>query len=486
MWLRIPTSHCSPATEDSTSPSDALCQELAASVSWRGKLLRPQSWRLAWKMEGWRRRLSGLTFEPSQANFSVAAWLDSLVGSPARTSALQGDKQESRESEADCSLRSSDSFASWSPSSGCFLRTSRQFSIFQQEQPFSENLPRSGSMRNGELFERPMLVDRTGESGRLCWPTARSQDSKHGEATDYEMSREEGLDLLHVKAERMMRMWPTARSEDSESCGNHPGAVDSLTGAARMWHTPKAHENAETSGTFVSRNADRGAHCFSGLGAQTAMWRTPAATEEQSDRMSAEAMLRGLQNPNQQINLSDQARMWMTPNLPLGGRKNTAEQVEAKGKTDNGKRQISLEGQTMHWPTPRTITGGAESAERKQETGGTDSGGSDLQSAAANWPTPASCDYRSPNGASHMDRSTGAKHLDQLPNFIEHSFLPAPPTSTHGGKSPSTSTRRLNPDFVDWLMGLPPGWTDYAPLETASYLSRVRSLLRFYLGGHSK
>jgi hypothetical protein len=375
MWLRIPTriptSHSSPATEDSTWPSDALCQRLAASVSWRGKLLRPQSWRLAWKTEGWRRRLSGLTLPPSQANSSVAAWLDSLVGFPAKTSALPADKRESRESGADCSLKSSDSFASWDRSSGCFLRTSRQSSIFQQEQPFSESLPKSGSLRNGELYERPMLVDRTGESGRLCWHTARA--------------------------------------EDSESCGNHPGAVDSLTGAARMWHTPKAHENAETSGTFVSRNADRGAHCFSGLGAQT-----------------------------------------------------------------------------MHWPTPRTITGGAESAQRKQELGRTESGGSDLKSAAANWPTPATNDYRSPNGASHMDRSTGAKHMDQLRNFIEHSFLPAPPTSTHGGKPPSTSTRLLNPDFVDWLMGLPPGWTDYAPLETASYLSRARSLLRFYLGGHAK
>ena len=491
MWLRIPTSHCSPATEDSTSPSDALCQMLAASVSWRGRLLRPQSWRLAWRTEGWRRRLSGLTLQPSRANSSVAAWLDSLAGSPARTSALQADKQESRESEADCSLRSSDSFASWSPSSGCFPRTSRQFSIFQQEQPFSENLPRSGSMRNGELFERPMLVDRTGESGRLCWPTARAQDSKHGEATDYEMSREDGLDLLHVKAERMMRMRPTARAEDSASCGNHPGAVDSLTGAARMWRTPAAQEPGISPEMLDGEpghrmfNKDTGRLAQYGLAQQTAMWRTPAATEEQSDRMSTEAMLRGLQNPNQQINLSDQARMWMTPNLPLGGRKNTAEQAQAKGKTDNGKRQISFEGQTMHWPIPRTITGGAESAERKQEPGGP-SGGSDLQSAAANWPTPATRDYRSPNGASQMDRSIGAKHLDQLPNFIEHSFLPAPPTSTHGGRSLSGSTRRLNPDFVDWLMGLIPGWTDYAPLETASYLSRVRSLLRSFLGGHAK
>ena len=307
MWLRIPTSHSSPATEDSTSPSDALCQRLAASVSWRGKLLRPQSWRLAWKTKGWRTRLSGLTLSPSQADCFVAAWLDSLAGSPARTSALQGDKPESRESEADCFLRLSDSFASWSRSSGCFLRTSRQSSLFQQEQPFSENLPKSGSMRNGELFERPMLVDRTGESGRLCWLTAVVTDSN--------------------------------------------GARN------------------ETSGRSM-------------------------ASQHHS--------------------------------------------------------------------------------------------GTTLNDAVIKWPTPATRDYRSPNSASHMDRSTGAMHLDQLPNFIKHSFLPAPPTSTHGGKSPSGSTRRLNPDFVDWLMGLIPGWTDYAPLETASYLSRVRSLLHYYLGGHAE
>ena len=294
-------------------------------------------------------------------------------------------------------------------------------------------------MRNGELYERPMLVDPIGESGRLCWPTARSQDSKHGEATDYEMSREEGLDLLHVKAERMMRMWPTARSEDSESCGNHPGAVDSLTGAARMWRTPRV-----------------------------------ANIKGSAKRLA--------QGSNESI--ESQAQMWMTPNLPLGGRKNTAEQVQAKGKTDSGKRQISLEGQTMHWPTPqaRDVKSpdmeGSGNYERKVENGWT----IDLNSAAANWPTPATRDWKS-GEASEETLNRNARPLSEI---ASHFSLPDLPTSTPGGKSPSGSTRRLNPDFVDWLMGLIPEWTDYAPLETASYLSRVRSLLRSFLGGYAK
>lgn len=33
----------------------------------------------------------------------------------------------------------------------------------------------------------------------------------------------------------------------------------------------------------------------------------------------------------------------------------------------------------------------------------------------------------------------------------------------------------LSPSFVEGLMGWPIGWTDFAPLETASYRSRLRS-----------
>src|SRR5262249_5381285 len=36
------------------------------------------------------------------------------------------------------------------------------------------------------------------------------------------------------------------------------------------------------------------------------------------------------------------------------------------------------------------------------------------------WPTPAARDYKGENAAVHLHRSTGAKHLDQLPNFVAH------------------------------------------------------------------
>ena len=192
----------------------------------------------------------------------------------------------------------------------------------------TRNLPRSGSMRNGELFERPMLAPRIDGTGRSSWPTPRS--------------------------------------EDSESCGNHPGAVDSLTGATRQWATPNCRDD---------------------------------------------------HNPS-------------TPD------------------------------------SPRT--------QRKLEQGWT----IDLNEQAAWWQTPATDSFRCRGG----DRKN-EMGLDQQARTSDY-FHPAPETPPHGSESlptSPTSRRRLNPNFVDWLMSLPPGWTDYAPVETAWWYSRVRMRLESLL-----
>lgn len=48
-----------------------------------------------------------------------------------------------------------------------------------------------------------------------------------------------------------------------------------------------------------------------------------------------------------------------------------------------------------------------------------------------------------------------------------------------------TGKKRLNPAFVEWLMGWPLGWTDFAPVEMESYLSRQRGRLYALLGAYS-
>lgn len=86
----------------------------------------------------------------------------------------------------------------------------------------------------------------------------------------------------------------------------------------------------------------------------------------------------------------------------------------------NGKNVLILDGQAKalmeQWPTPRA-TDGAK--------GGPNQAGSKgdlmLPSATAQWPTPASRDYRTPNSQSLQERGQGSKG-EQLPNFVEHHF----------------------------------------------------------------
>jgi hypothetical protein len=75
------------------------------------------------------------------------------------------------------------------------------------------------------------------------------------------------------------------------------------------------------------------------------------------------------------------------------------------------------------------------------------SGTMSLTSAVARLPTLAARDYRSPNAKSYAERG-GGKKGEQLPNAV-------------GGP--------LNPEWCEWFMGFPIGWTASRPLETHKY-----------------
>ena len=181
MWIHVPgISHSSQVSADSTSPSESLFQNLAASALWRGKSRLPKSWRLAWKRGLSKTRLSGLTCEASTVNRGMASWMESLAGfhakiypSPARV------KESSGATDPASGSSSLESFAKFNPS-GSLSKTSRQFSIFQQDEPYLENLPKWGSMRSGSLSRRTPLVLRTSGSGSSSWPTPQAPEVRQG------------------------------------------------------------------------------------------------------------------------------------------------------------------------------------------------------------------------------------------------------------------------------------------------------------------
>lgn len=188
---------------------------------------------------------------------------------------------------------------------------------------------------------------------------------------------------------------------------------------------------------------------------------------------------------------------WLTPNCPNGGRSVSPELVASKGMTEDGqKRTVGLESQSKYWATPdcnsSTYSNGKmgpnireQAAAWNANSAATNSpntlADTDAQTAKdaglMNWPTPAARDAKGENSVEHCTITGGGrKHMDQLSNFVAHFSHQAQPTQHGPGSSPDSHglpqhsasknstthrllSRRLNPMFVENLMGWPLDWT---------------------------
>lgn len=146
--------------------------------------------------------------------------------------------------------------------------------------------------------------------------------------------------------------------------------------------------------------------------------------------------------------------------------------------------QLGLRYQAITWPTPN----------QHDSVGARGSGFNltdrhskphDLVTATGNWPTPNGCPTtRRESLASKRKRGSGGVNLHEA----AHCFLQDPPTSMPGANS-CTSTPRLNPRFVEMLMGYLPGWTDtsrpLAPTAFAAWETQCARSLRRLLTQYS-
>ena len=215
-------------------------------------------------------------------------------------------------------------------------------------------------------------------------------------------------------------------------------------------------------------------------------WPSPRVTDEKgsgpADRADRRTRADRLDHAAEQI--------WKTPRVAVG--------AYTRDRGQPGSERPTLEGQAAQWSTPR-----ASDAEKGGPNQSFGAGGTPLPSQAAHWPTPNARDHFPPHSperiaamkalghgmsdlpdAAAMWRTptddsrrggaqSGAKRLagghtmnlqDQVMDFP--SARPDPETSRDG--EPSSPPRRsLNPLFVEWLMGWPPGWTSFACSEMA-------------------
>jgi hypothetical protein len=142
-------------------------------------------------------------------------------------------------------------------------------------------------------------------------------------------------------------------------------------------------------------------------------------------------------------NLQTAAINWLTPSAS-----------EDAAGTVNGKMQRMLTQQAKEWSTPR-----ASDAEKGGPNQSFGAGGIPLPAQAAQWATPTSVHRKSEKAMRPfaLGGSSSPPGIEQQAEGLVCS-LQAQPTATDGEKS-SPDRRSLNPLFVEWLMGWPPGWT---------------------------
>ena len=211
-------------------------------------------------------------------------------------------------------------------------------------------------------------------------------------------------------------------------------------------------------------------------------WATPNTLDGMPPK-SAEALKReatiarpGRSKP---ANLRDQVsnrRSWPTPN---------ANEERAGKYTHETSFRHFKEGRQVHlsqvvrdsrlWPTPRA-----------NKIGGISSPGfSPTLEQVAKWPTPTTINRNSRNaiilqGDAHINHGK-ALSLEQAAE-VESGLLPKelksvdelPAKWKKRWSTPTGAKGSLNPDWVEWLMGWPIGWTSLEPLKEAKILSWER------------
>jgi hypothetical protein len=229
------------------------------------------------------------------------------------------------------------------------------------------------------------------------------------------------------------------------------------------------NEYSETFQSLVSRlredcsRRQKSARAISGSAYSSLGWLTPSANEYAAGTVEGK-MQRMLSHQAKET--SDQ---WSTPRASDGEKGGPNQSFGAGG--------MPLPAQTVQWMTPRSHEVGEYQYSRGDKTKPVLT----LTGQSQQWATPSVADVQGGRMSRSKDRSDELLlngQSDRLSSSLQDRIIyPVGQVSSHPRRS-------LNPLFVEWLMGWPPGWTlvawtDFACSETElfHFKQRMRSAL---------
>ena len=220
--------------------------------------------------------------------------------------------------------------------------------------------------------------------------------------------------------------------------------------------------DGETLESFFARQAKLKDKGINGNGSgmpltiAAAAWPTPQARD--GDGRGADPNRWGCPKRHGGYNLDDRVAAWPTPAAR-----------DYKGATDErwGTNSRPLNEVAKIWSTPRASDGDKGGPNQSFSAGGVP-----LPAQTAQWSTPAVADVQGGRKARSGERSDELLLNGQAASLSSRQDQ----ANSSTGETSSNSGRKLNPLFVEWLMGWPTGWTAFGC--SATELSRFRRHMR--------
>ncbi len=335
----------------------------------------------------------------------------------------------------------------------------------------SKNSLQSGTRSRHLLFRLVASMPRTSDTESPLLPTPISTIATHGGPNQRDSSGRPGLQMAAM-------MWQTpnvpnggrVNPADMSPTGKMPDGRKRQVGlehqakmvSSGLWPTPTVNGNNNRAG--CSEKAG------DGLATAARMWPTP--TTDSAGERSAKYKQGGTP-------LTVAVKMWPTPKSSdaiMGMTARTSGRpIE---KSTHLQTQVFVAERQM-WPTP---TASAQNTASNSSENRTRPNGIALADAARLWPTPTSRDYK--DGSAESCQNVPVNGL--LGRAVHQRLVPTPTSRDWKNATASewdnpNNTRNLNrfiakenedsdiaaerlgqlhPDWVEWLMGVPVGWTD--------------------------
>lgn len=420
MWIlprTLTQSNGSLATVETISDLEEQSAICASSLLVRSKPTPLPTWRRKWKRDSWTRHLSGRIAKPSPTNHSRIE--SAFLSLPILARDLAPLANASASPTPDTCGRGSGASTSEPDPNTVSLKTSPDTSRLDSPQSSAiwKKMATQLRLEYSARLKSAQLRFASGYSSSQNWNTPTA----HPEAPNLGSNRKNGEKSLGAQATKLAQTWPTAT---------------------------------------VNGNANyKGCSPASGDGLETVTRRTAGLVSSSPTNANLATAAESLAVPP------------ATPTTP------TAPAPDPHRTTSTNTAKSAVSSMPGLWPSPaaRDVKG-ANSAEHCLVTGG----GQKHMDQLANYVVhaPVSKYWRAPTtGSPNSMRGSGQSGAlrlaqghtmnlqDQVTDFPH--ILPDPATLTHGEPS-SKSLRRLNPLFVEWLMGIPIGWTDCDYVATAS------------------